>query len=968
MNSAIQYAPGAIVNARGREWVVLPESEDDFLMLRPLGGSEAEVTGICLDIEDVKPARFNLPDPRLLGDHLSCQLLRDAVKIGFRSSAGPFRSFGRLAFEPRPYQLVPLMMALKLDPVRMLIADDVGIGKTIEALMVAKEMMDRGEIKRMTVICLPHLVDQWQREMRDKFNINAELVLPRTIRRLESSLSIGQTIFEVYPITIVSVDFIKSSRCFNDFVRTCPELVIVDEAHSCSSAEDGTKVKHQRFRLIQQLSQKPERNIILVTATPHSGNESAFRSLLGFLNPEFTSLPEDLTGDRNTEIRRRLAAHIVQRRRADIKAYLDCNTVFPDRLQGKDEETYNLSPNYADLLRTAVKYARETVQDSTGSKFIQRVRWWSVLALLRSLASSPAAASATLRSRAAVFDAENESDADSIGMNSIFDFSDDDLADSVDVTPGADIESLDSEPKISRRRLLEMAKVADLLKGDEDAKLLKLVELVKEFIRDGYNPIVFCRFIDTAKYVAEELSKRINAKKAAIRAVTGESQPDEREALIAELAKIKDRSRVLVCTDCLSEGINLQQDFDAVIHYDLSWNPTRHEQREGRIDRFGQKKTTVRVLTIYGVDNQIDGIVLDVLLRKHKAIRNQLGISVSIPIDSEKVVKAIFEGLLLRQHKDDIRGREMLLPGFEEFFLPQKDVLHREWENVADREKRSRSIFAQQSIKVDDVARELESVRESIGSDHDIKHFSKLALISSKAIVSDTHDGGCNVDLAESPVPLREVFDPQLKFHARFAMPASDDELFLHRTHPYIERLAGYVLDTALDRLSAESAAKTGMMVARRAGIIRTSQVPAITTLLLLRLRYHIITVRNGREDSLLAEDSLSVAFEDLPPAAQWLTKERTDALYQMSSEANIPSDIAMERMSTLIAQLPAVFPYLEEQAKIHGQALLDAHTRVRVAAKAKTVRYRIEPCLPPDILGVYHFLPKPKFTKEAVQ
>jgi superfamily II DNA/RNA helicase len=101
-----------------------------------------------------------------------------------------------------------------------------------------------------------------------------------------------------------------------------------------------------------------------------------------------------------------------------------------------------------------------------------------------------------------------------------------------------------------------------------------------------------------------------------ITAVTGVLAPADRETRVHELAKA-DR-RVLVCTDCLSEGINLQDSFNAVVHYDLSWNPTRHEQREGRVDRYGQASTTVRVVTYYGVDNQIDGLVLDVLLKKHR--------------------------------------------------------------------------------------------------------------------------------------------------------------------------------------------------------------------------------------------------------------------------------------------------------------------------------------------------------------
>src|SRR5207302_9286228 len=138
-------------------------------------GTDADGGGVYLPLEqdDVEPASLRDPDPGYAGSGLSAALLRDAVRLGFRSAAGPLRSFGRIAVEPRPYQLVPLLMALRQDPVRLLIADDVGIGKTVEAALVARELLDQGDARRLAVLCPPHLAEQWQSELHDKFHIEA---------------------------------------------------------------------------------------------------------------------------------------------------------------------------------------------------------------------------------------------------------------------------------------------------------------------------------------------------------------------------------------------------------------------------------------------------------------------------------------------------------------------------------------------------------------------------------------------------------------------------------------------------------------------------------------------------------------------------------------------------------------------------------------------------------------------------
>jgi superfamily II DNA or RNA helicase len=954
------FAIGSLVKARDREWVVLPESTEEMLILRPLGGTEDEVTGIFLPLEPVEPAQFELPDPSQLGDYRSCRMLRDAVRLGFRSSAGPFRSFAKLAVEPRPYQLVPLLMALKLEPVRLLIADDVGIGKTVEAALVAKELIDRGEVDRLAILCPPHLAEQWQSELQSKFHIDAELVLPSTATRLERSCRLGQSLFDLYPYVIVSTDFIKSEHRRDEFLRTCPELVIVDEAHTCAFAGEGRSGKHQRHQLIKGLADAPNRHLILVTATPHSGKEAAFRSLLSLLNPDFANLPEELGGKDNEAIRRQVAAHFVQRRRGDIRTYLDADTPFPCRLEA--EETYALSPEYKKLFDRVLNYARETVQDPDGgNRHRQRVRWWSALGLLRSLASSPAAAATTLRNRADTLDTQTPEEADEIGRRAVMDLMDDDAKEGLDVVPGSDIGELTTDVQRHRDRILRMAREAEGLKGKKDTKLQKIIALVKDFLKEGFQPIIFCRFIPTAEYVAEEL--RSSLRGVEVVAVTGTLPPAEREERVEQLSQSP--QRVLVCTDCLSEGINLQAHFNAVIHYDLSWNPTRHEQREGRVDRYGQPQDKVRVLTYYGTDNQIDGIVLNVLIRKHRSIRSSLGISVPVPVDTDQLVEAIFEGLLLRGQTASASDQLSLFD--EDAFKPQKDQFFSQWEAASDREKRSRTMFAQETIKVEEVMQELQAIRSAIGSSVDVADFVKGAVGSFGGVVSTPYAStrspassppsplpiSYSFDLSETPQALKDAIGDRKVFQARFELPVQDGQLYLNRTHPIVEGLATHVMDTALDAI-ADS-------VARRCGVIRTDKVERRTTLLLTRFRFHIIAKQGDDENPLLAEDCQVLAFTGSPDKAEWLEPEQAEALLEATPDANITADQATGFLQKVIDQFDYLSPHLEAVAQQRGNDLLEAHRRVRSASKLRGIRYRVEPQLPPDILGIYMFLPVPR-------
>ncbi|WP_454198092.1 helicase-related protein [Nocardia sp. Marseille-Q1738] len=928
------FAAGNLVSARGREWVVLPGSTDEFLVLRPLGGADDDIAGVLVS-EGVAPAAFPAPDPADLGDHFSASLLRSALRIGFRSTAGPFRCLASIAVQPRAYQLVPLMMALRMDVVRLLIADDVGIGKTVEAGLVAAELLEVGAAQGVSVLCSPALAEQWQRELREKFGLAAELVLPSTVRRLERQCIGAESVFDRFPITVVSTDFIKSSRRRHEFVRTCPDLVIVDEVHTCVADGGHAGVgRTQRYELMRDLAKDPHRHMILASATPHSGKEQAFRNLLGLLDPELSSIDLEKQKDRE-----RLARHFVQRRRADIRRYLDEDTPFPkDRLS--KEVSYSLSPEYRALFEKVLDYARGTVR-ADGGDVAKRVTWWSALALLRAMASSPRATVQTLRTRAAAAAADSVTEADAIGRLVVLDLANDEAMET-DSTPGADTD--DAAATATERRLRGFLTDARKLEGQADNKIAALVDVVKELLHDDCDPIVFCRFIDTADYVAEELAKRLG-KDVTVRSVTGTLPPNERVARIDELTAVPGR-HVLVATDCLSEGVNLQEAFQAVVHYDLAWNPTRHEQREGRVDRFGQTAQQVRAVTLYGRDNQIDAIVLEVLLRKHEAIRKATGVSVPVPDNSEAVVEALMEGLLLRGDNEEQLSLDLDVQ-------TKQRRLYADWDSAAAREREAKTKYAQYTIKPEDVATEVAAVRESLGTRSEIAQFVEHSLRALRSTVTATADG-FTATLATLPVGVRDVLrDHRDPLPFAVDLPVPRGTAVLARTDDAVEAVAKYVLESALDaNLPAED------RPARRCSVMRTDAVSTRTTLLLVRYRFHLLLPSRTGNRELVAEDVAMLAFEGAPAQSRWLPDPDVRALLAARPTGNVPEPQARQFMARSLDGLDRVRPHLDDHGRRLAEQLLQSHRRVRQASAeiVRGLKVTVEPSA--DVLGVFVFIP----------
>jgi ERCC4-related helicase len=954
-----EFRPGRLVTARGREWVVLPDNGGpDRLKLRPLGGAEDDATLIFLPLEKTPPraATFPPPDPDKTGAQAAALLLRDALRLKLRAGAGPFRSFGNIAVEPRAYQLVPLLMALKMDTIRLLIADDVGIGKTIEAGLIARELLDRGEIRRIAVLCPPHLCDQWQEELASKFAIQSEIVRTGTASRLERGLLAGQSIFDVHPVTVVSLDYIKSDRRRDEFLRACPEFVIIEEAHA--SVGTGTETtRNQRLAVLRGLADRPDRHMLFLTATPHSGDETAFHNLLGLLDPEFRRLQGQTDGPDRQRLRERLAHHFVQRRRADIAEWRDAGSVFPDRETA--EATYTLSGEWGRLFDEVLDYARGMIRRTENQSLLrQRMSWWAALALLRCVSSSPASAAVALATRLRAVegmpDAQQVSALNERGAETVLDGSTADSLSAEDSVPAgvADDTVVGQEDATALRGLLERATA---LRGPErDPKLKLLIARTKALTAEGFRPVIFCRFIPTAHYVGEHLRAALSASRHTVEVITGELPAESRRERIDALAEIAEtRIPVLVATDCLSEGINLQATFSAVVHYDLSWNPTRHEQREGRVDRFGQPETRVRALMLYGGNNPVDGAVLKVIVRKAERIRKELGVSVPIPADTNRVTEAILQAVLLQTGHVEAGLRQGVL----DFGHVESD-LDAAWESAKENARQNRTIFAQRTLKPEEVLPEWRKAVAVLGGEDDVRRFVASACERLSVGAEPLRDGRLRIPTDALPLPVRErliaVGLKSLSLRIAFRHPAPTGFEHVHRTHPLVAALADHVAERAL--------AEDLPTLAARCGAIVTKAVTRRTTLLLLRLRSQIgVEQREANRwkplRTLLSEEAVCVAMTgaDAP-----VVLDDENALAQMAAEParNMDPEERAYEVRDSLDDLPRLMPMIGDLARARAEALLADHTRVREAAAARGTRTTVEACLPADVIGVFVLLP----------
>jgi superfamily II DNA or RNA helicase len=952
--------PGTLVKFRGRRCVVQPTDDQELILLKPLGGSDDETMAVFEPIlskqDKLEPDQFELPSVKDLDSFQTARLLYDAARLSFRQVSGPFRCMGKLSFRPRSYQLVPLIMALKQPLTRLLIADDVGIGKTVEALLIVRELLERGSIKSFAVLCPPHLCEQWQKELADKLDIEAEIIRSSSVASLERKIVGDDTsnVFNYYPYQVVSIDFVKGDKKRPIFINDAPDLIIVDEAHTCTKNIEHKKSsqRQQRYELIEELAKKTKQgsdelkhHFMMLTATPHSGKDGEFQSLLGLLNSDFEAYELD---NLTVTEKRKIASHFIQRKRRNLKKWLEEETPFPQRIT--EELPYQLSKPYADLYDKVVQFINSL---NTGdlSDNTSRIRHFAALTLLRGVMSSPRAGLVMLQKR------KNRS-----GEPAELEIDDNPVIEKWDEQQDHEQTELMDHAGFSDKDsslLHELSLKVEELKGPEnDFKIKRAIDQVKIWLTNGQSPIIFCRFIETALYIEEQLKRYLPAA-TDVRAITSLLSDEERREKIDEMGKSS--KRVLIATDCLSEGINLQDKFNAILHYDLPWNPNRLEQREGRVDRFGQPgwtdkkgnlQNTVDVRVLFGEDNPMDVVVLKIILEKIQTIQNTSGVSISLAEDNRSVMDKVLKEVLLNPDKarnQFSRQVKLELKTDDELAILDAELTN-EIEKSKNKAEKIQSIFAHEGVMPEDVKKDLKEVDEAIGDVKTLEHFVIQAAVLLGARLEKS--------------PLGYIFHKQNmeawlaaylgkgdKIHLSFESPTPIGYRYIGRNHRFVEQLCHRIIANSLDPDRTEHRAA-------RASVFSTDEVSTHTTLIQFRVRNVIREV--GKPRDMVSEEMFLWGYQKNAGGIQALDIEACKHLLNTAKAIDLSEQRQKIVFETELQEFKKLHPDFIKVVETRSAELVNAHTRFSKYLGARRFE-AVTPVLPPDILGVYVLIPNPK-------
>ena len=585
----------------GQTLVTLSSVEDDGLgeELRVLW--ELEAGRKILDsatLPDLAEGRFDRPET--FGAFL------DALRWGAVTNAettvlqAPFRA--GIAIED--YQLEPVTRALTMPRVNLLVADDFGLGKTIEAGLVVQEMLLRQRARRVMIVCPAPLTVKWQEEMATRFGLSFHIVDTDGVRRVRRERGLHANPFRVYPHTIVSLPWLRGPRCqrlldevLGDTGPAMPravDLLIVDEAHHCAPPGRGKyAVDSQQTRAVARLSAHSE-NRLFLTATPHNGYAESWTALLAMIDPQ--RFARGVTPGAAA-----LKQVLIRRLKSEL-THPDGTPLYPERLV--EEITVDYPPHEREvhtLLKqyTAARRKRLAQQSFRGSGQAADL---VTLLLKKRLFSSPAAFTRTMTlHRNSVDNASGamDIDIDWVGAQQAElvygDWSQDEALEAAE-DAAAEATASAGQPSATERELLDKLGAWVLEHGlDSDAKARALIGYLDGVCKtDGkWNDervVIFTEYRDTQRWLKDLLEKYDLADAGRLELLYGGMDDELRERAKGDFQKPPHLHpvRIILATDTASEGIDLQDHCHRLINYDIPFNPNRLEQRAGRIDRYGQ--------------------------------------------------------------------------------------------------------------------------------------------------------------------------------------------------------------------------------------------------------------------------------------------------------------------------------------------------------------------------------------------
>jgi SNF2 family DNA or RNA helicase len=693
---------GQLVQVRSRPWVVTdvkPSSLPTPAMKLPVASpqnllslSSIEDDGLGEELQvvwEIEPGakiveKVALPQPGGFDAPEKLDAFLDAVRWGAASTAdlkniqSPFRS----GVEIEDYQLDPVVRAIQMPRVNLLIADDVGLGKTIEAGMVGLELIIRHRARRILVVCPSALQIQWRDQMRDKFGLDFRIVDSSLMRDLRRRRGIHVNPWSHFPRLITSIDFLKRERPLRLFRETLPapgesvyprkyDLLIVDEAHNCAPSGAGKYATDSlRTQALRELAPHFEHKLFL-TATPHNGYRESFGALLELLDNQRFS--------RGTEPdRKQLEAVMVRRLKSDPSFAFNHLGIrrFPPRVLEPIEVPYTDEER---RIHMALRQYTKLRSSETKDKAERFATEFVLKTLKKRLFSSPAAFLTTLerheKSLHGVQKGTTKPSYETLQLE--LDRMDEEYANDNDYDD-ATADALDTatrlfaKPSVDEEELLkQMKEWAKRARGQRDSKVRQLVAWLNEHLKPGgkwskERVIIFTEYRATQNWLQEVLSVEGFTDGGRLLTMYGGMDPEKREEVKAAFQTSPDISpvRILLATDAASEGLDFQNFCSRLIHYEVPWNPNRMEQRNGRVDRHGQKADNVLVYHFVGKGY------------KDRAIRNFSGSVSDMEADLEFLMRVALKIETIREDLGKVGA--VIAEQVEEAMLGRRTTLNTE--------------------------------------------------------------------------------------------------------------------------------------------------------------------------------------------------------------------------------------------------------------------------------------------------